>query len=147
MCKVKNKDTRKRHWQRINADCDYNHFTVLPKLFLRKVYFSKIFMELLMENKEKVMDNYLLNLKFTVSKAGLKILCHVALICAIFCIADMICTVACQEIEVVRFLGLFHLFLFLNYVNQTTKSNLSKNYYQIRSTEFPKQKTNFLPPR
>ena len=31
------------------------------------------------------------------------------------------------------------------YVNQTTKSNLSKND-QIQSAEFPKQKTNFLPP-
>ena len=31
----------------------------------------------------------------------------------------MICTVACQKIEVVRFLGSFHLCLFLNYVNQT----------------------------
>ena len=37
--------------------------------------------------------------------------------------------------------------LFLSlYVNQTTKSNLSKNYYQIQSAEFPKQKTNVLPP-
>ena len=56
----------------------------------------------------------------------------------------MICTVACQETEVVRFLGSFHLCLFLNYFNQTTKSNLSKNYYQIWS---PKQKTNFIQPR
>ena len=30
-------------------------------------------MELLMENKGKVVDDFLLNLKFTVSKAGLKI--------------------------------------------------------------------------
>ena len=43
--------------------------------------------------------------------------------------------------------GSFHLCLFLSYVNQTTKSNLSKNYYQIQSTGFPKQKTNFLPSR
>ena len=56
----------------------------------------------------------------------------------------MICTVACQETEVVKFLGSFHLCLFLNYVNQTTKSNLSKIYHQIRS---PKQTTNFLQPR
>ena len=40
----------------------------------------------------------------------------------------MICTVACQEIEVVKFLGLFHLCLFLTYIYQTTKSNLSKSY-------------------
>ena len=104
-------------------------------------------MELLIENKGKVMDNYLTNLKFTVSKTTLKILCHITLVCTIYCITNMICTVACQEIEVVRFLGSSHPGLFLNYVNQTTKSNFSKNYYQIRSTGFPKQKTNFLPPR
>ena len=40
-------------------------------------------MELLMEKKGKIMDNYLFNLKFTVSKTGLKILCHVASICSI----------------------------------------------------------------
>ena len=34
-------------------------------------------MELLVENKEKYMDDYLFNLKFTVSSMGLKILCHV----------------------------------------------------------------------
>ena len=33
-------------------------------------------------------------------------LCHVALICTIYCITDMICTVACQEIKVVRFFWL-----------------------------------------
>ena len=100
-----------------------------------------------MENKGKVMDKCLFNLKFTVPKTELKILFHVALICTIYCITNIICTVACQEIEVVRFLGSFHLCLFLNYVKQITKSNLSKTYYQIRSTGFPKQKTNFLPPR
>ena len=114
--------------------------------FLRFI-FSKIFKELLIENKGKVADNYLFNPKFTVSKTALKILCHVALICTIYCITYMICTVACQEIEVVMFLGSFHLCLFLNFVNQTTKSNLSEHYYQIWSTGFPKQKTNFLPPR
>ena len=43
-------------------------------------------MELLMENKEIVMDNYLFNLKFTVSREcyGLKMLCHFALICTIY---------------------------------------------------------------
>ena len=79
-----------------------------------------------MENKGKVMDNCLFNLKFTVSKTGLRMLCHVALICNIYCNTDMICTVTCQEVEVVRFLYSFHLCLFLSYVNHTTKSNLSK---------------------
>ena len=57
-------------------------------------------MELLIEtikNKGKVIDNYLFNLKFTVSKKALKVLWHVALICTIYCIADMICTAAFRE--------------------------------------------------
>ena len=58
-----------------------------------------------MENKGKFMDNYLFNQKITVSKTVLKMLCHVALICTIYCITDMICTVACPEIEVVRFVS------------------------------------------
>ena len=33
-----------------------------------------------MENKEKVMDDYLFNQKFTVSSTGLKLSCHVVLI-------------------------------------------------------------------
>ena len=104
-------------------------------------------MELIMKNKEKVVDNYLFKLKFTVSRKcyGLKMWCHVALICTIYYITDMICNVANQEIETVRFLGPFHLCFFLNYVNQTAKSNLSKNYYQIQDTGFPKQKKNFFP--
>ena len=57
------------------------------------------------QNKEKVKDNYLSNLKFTVSKTGLKMLCHVSLICTIYCITDIICTAACWKIEVMRFLG------------------------------------------
>ena len=94
-------------------------------------------MELLMENKAKVMNNYLLNLKFKVSKKGLKMLFHDASIRTIYCIIDIICNVTCQETEVVRFLGSFPLYIFLN----------SRSHYQIRSTGFPKQKTSFLPPR
>ena len=66
------------------------------------------------------------SIKNSVSKTGLKILCHVTLICTIYFITDMICTVACQEIEVVRFLGSFHHCLFLNYDNQTTKQFIKK---------------------
>ena len=80
-----------------------------------------------MENKAKVMDNYLCNLKLTVSKTRLKMLCHVALICTIYCITNMIYTVACKEIKVVRFRGSLHFCLLLSYVNQTTKNNLAKN--------------------
>ena len=118
-------------------------FAALPTLSGERFIFSKIFMELLMENKGKVMDNCIFNLKFTVSKTRLKMLCHVALICTIHSIIDTICIVAYQEIEVVMFLGSSHRCLLLNYVNQATKGNLSKHYYQLRSTGFPKQKTNF----
>ena len=54
----------------------------------------------------------------------------------IYCITEMIWTVPCQEIEMVRFLGSFHLCLFLNYVNQTTKSNLSNSECGISKTNF-----------
>ena len=91
-----------------------------------------------MESDGKVMNNEFFNLKFAVSKNGLEMLRHVALICTIYCIADLICTVACQETEVVRFPSSFHLCIYLNYINQTPKSILSKNYYQIRGTGFPK---------
>ena len=56
----------------------------------------------------------------------------------------MICTVACQETEVVRFLGSFHLCLFLNYFNQATKSNLSK---KLLSNLESKTKDKFLTTR
>ena len=60
-------------------------------LFLRKFYFlQNFFRELLMENKRKVIDDYLFDLKFTVSKTGLKILCHVDLISIIHCITKII---------------------------------------------------------
>ena len=67
-------------------------FTASPKLYWKRFVLNKIFMELLMENKGKAMWNYLFNLKFTLSKTGLKMLCHVALICTINSITDMICT-------------------------------------------------------
>ena len=103
-------------------------------------------MKLLTENKRKVMNNYLFNLKFSGSKTGLRMLCHVALICTIYSITDMICTVEFQVIDLVRFLALLYLCLFLSYVNQTTKTK-KKTKKQIRGTELPKQKTNFLLPR
>ena len=76
--KVNSKDTRKRHQQRVNVHCDYDHFRscfhcFTQASFKERFIISKIFMELLMENKGKVVDDFLLNLKFTVSKAGLKI--------------------------------------------------------------------------
>ena len=91
------------------------------------------------------MDNNLFSLKILVSKTELKMLCYIDLHYFLYYRLDS--TVAYQEIKVVRFLGLFHLCLFLNYVSQTTKSNLLRYYYQIRSTGFPKQKINFLPLR
>ena len=96
-------------------------------------------MELLMENKAKVMDNYLCNLKLTVSKTRLKMLCHVALICTIYCMTDMIYAVVCKEINVVRFRGSFYLCLFLNYVKQTTKSNLEKKLLSNSEAGFPRK--------
>ena len=89
-----------------------------------------------MECKGKVMDNYLFNLKLTVAKTELKMLCDVALIWTINCITDVICTVACQVNEVVRFLSSFHFCLFLNYINQTTKSNLLKTYQILGVRDF-----------
>ena len=62
-------------------------------------FFSKIFIELQNEKKEKFVSNYLFNRKFTVLKTGLKMLCHVALICTIYCIFGMICAVTCQELK------------------------------------------------
>ena len=55
----------------------------------------------------------------------------------------MICTVECQEIEVVGSLGSFHPCLFLSYVNQTTKSNLSNIIIKFGVVDFQ----NFLQPR
>ena len=113
----------------VNSVLSTSSSWILPSLLLSLpypagIYLLKVKMKSPMEYRGKVIDNYLINLKFTVSKAGLKILCHVALICTIFCITDLICSVACQEIEAVRFLGWFHICLFLNYLSQTTKSNL-----------------------
>ena len=67
-------------FEQLNGHWDDNQFRdfcqCLTKSFLEKILFSeKIIEALLMENKEKVMDGYLFNLKFTVSKTGLKMLC------------------------------------------------------------------------
>ena len=88
-------------------------------------------MTLLMENKGKVMEDYLFNyIQFTVSKTGLKMLCHVVLISTVHCITEMISNHLCLEIQVMMFLGSIQLCLFISYVNQTAKSNLSPIYYQ-----------------
>ena len=97
-----------------------------PRFSWKRFIFSKVFLELQMENEWKAMANYLFNLKLTMSKTELKMLFHFALISTIYCMTDVICTVACQEIKVVRFLGSFYLCLFLDHVNQTTKSNYQK---------------------
>ena len=55
-------------------------------------------MVLLVENKGKVMDNYSFILKFTVSKTGLNMLCHVALIWTIYCITKLF-TVLPREVS------------------------------------------------
>ena len=58
--------------EQINVHQDYNYSKEFSHCFtpsfLEKMFFSKIFMELLMEDKEKVMGDYLCNFKFTVSK-------------------------------------------------------------------------------
>ena len=64
------------------------------------------------------------------SKAGLKILCHVVLTSTVHCITEMVSAHLCQETQVMRFLRSFQLCLFLSYVYQTAKSNLSPIYYQ-----------------
>ena len=88
------------------------------------------------------MTNYsILN---SLSKTGLKLLCHVALICTIYCITDMICTVACLEIEVVRFLCSSHFCLFLNCLNQTIKSNFIKKLISNLEYGIFKTKNKFL---
>ena len=43
-----------------------------------------------MENKRKVLDDYLFDLKFTVSKTGLKTLFHIDLISIIHCVTKII---------------------------------------------------------
>ena len=73
---------------------------------------------------------------------------HVALICIIYCIIDMICTVACQEIEVVIDVSRFFPPLPLSQFCQTDcKKQFIKICYLIQHAGFPKQKTNLLPPR
>ena len=94
-----------------------------------------------MESEGKVMDNYFFNVKFKVSKNGLEMLCHVALICTIYCITDLICTVACQEIEVVRFPSLY-----LSQLCQPDpKEHFIKKLLSSSGYEISKIKDNFLP--
>ena len=55
-------------------------------------------------------------------------LCRFALLCTNYCITHMICTVTCQEIEMVRFLSLFQFYVVLIHVNWTANRNSSKKY-------------------
>ena len=65
------KTPEQHHWQRVNAHYDDNHvrgcFHCFTQVFLEKdIFFSKIFMKLLMQNKVKIMGNYWFNIKFIV---------------------------------------------------------------------------------
>ena len=64
------------NFEQVNAHWNYDHSRDFSYCFtqscLQKIV-GNIFMELLMLNKEKVMDNYLFHLKFALSKVGLKI--------------------------------------------------------------------------
>ena len=82
-------------------------FSIFQSAFFEKIL-SKIFMELLMANKEKFMDIfYLFNLKF----ADFRL-------------------IQITKISLIRFYGRFHLCLFFNKVMQTTKYIFSRIYYQ-----------------
>ena len=95
------------------------------------MFFSKIFMELLMEDKEKVMGDYLCNFKFTVSKTWLEMLCHVVFILTFHCVTKKISTHCVMpgdlSDEVSWFLSICFV---LSYLYQTTKRSLSPIYCQ-----------------
>ena len=147
--KVNNKDTRTTPLTTGKCSLRLWPFERLFSLFYPSLswdgfIFSKIFI-LLMENKGKVMGNYLFNLKFTVSKIGY-------LICNVMSHWFVLFTVlplwlALKHVRRFKWWGCLvrSTCLFLNYVKQTKKKQLSKNYYQLRSTGFSKQKTNLLP--
>ena len=81
-------------FEQVNVHWDYIHSRSFSHGFTQSLFdnffFSLIFMELLLENKRKVMDDYLFNIKFTLSKTGLKMLCHGESISTIHCITEMI---------------------------------------------------------
>ena len=59
----------------------------------------------------------------------------------------MILTVTCQEIEVMRFLSLFHLCLFLSHINQATKKQFIKKLLSNSKYGISNTKGKFLPHR
>ena len=80
-------------FEQVNAHWDYNHsreFPIAPpNVFLRNFCFIKIFMKVLMEKKEKVMDD---NPKYMVSKTGLNMLCYAVLVSTDHCFTKIIST-------------------------------------------------------
>ena len=88
-------------------------------------------MELLMEDKEKVMGDYLCNLKFTVSKTWLEMLCHVVFIFTFHCVTKKISTHCVMSGDLSDEVSWFFLLCFvLSYLCQTAKSSLSPIYCQ-----------------
>ena len=80
--------------------------TTIPIFSWENFIFCRISTELLMENRTKVIDDYLSNLKLTVSKAGLKMLCHVVLTSTIHCMTKII-SIHCDMSDELR--GVFDL--------------------------------------
>ena len=111
--------------------------TSIPIFPWENFIFCRISTELLMENRTKVIDDYLSNLKVTVSKAGLKMLCHVVLTSTIHCMTKII-SIHCDMPDDLR--GLFDLrdlwgfsfpYIFVTFsFMPPAKSNLSSIYYQ-----------------
>ena len=111
--------------------------TSIPIIPWENFIFCRISTELLMENRTKVIDDYLSNLKVTVSKAGLKVLCHVVLTSTIHCMTKII-SIHCDMPDDLR--GLFDLrdlwgfsfpYIFVTFsFMPPAKSNLSSIYYQ-----------------
>ena len=112
-----------------------------------------------MEDKEKVMGDYLCNLKFTVSKTWLEMLCHVVFIFTFHCVTKKISTHCVMSGDLSdEVLGSFRFVSFSVISARPQKAVyhqfivkeicINKNVSRkpaIRSTGFSKPKTNYLP--